>query len=210
MTRPEFPTEGFADKPTPWRYRIRVYGVKEGQTNSLTSNTILGIDERGTYCVEQHQTVDAYRTIPRLGFRHFRCLDPVDQKFADELAMLIQQACEYFYFPDEAEERPAKPISWMGATSDSVVVPAYVPMEGIADVMVTDAEVLERVEALDKGENTREASRSGKQRYPLTELPFDQQRALIEQVEACKKRWSFSWIGEVERSLPTDDGPVSL
>ena len=36
--------------------------------------------------------------------------------------------------------------------------------------------------------------------YPLTELPFERQRALVELIEAVKERWQFEVIGEVEQA----------
>lgn len=105
---------------------------------------------------------------------HFHALSPDDQHLANKTVALIQQACGYFHASDED----------------------YAPLEGVADVKVSDDEVRARIERLDRGENTREADRTSKDRYPLTELPFDQQRALVEQIEDLKRRWGFEFIGE--------------
>lgn len=106
--------------------------------------------------------------------RYFVSLHSLDQDFAGEIVQLVQRACGYFYLsPDE-----------------------YRPLEGVPDVVVSDDEVRERIHRLDKGENTREAERTAKKAYPITELPWDQQRALIEQVERLKRDWGFEIIGE--------------
>lgn len=109
--------------------------------------------------------------------RYYHSLAPQDQPFADSLVALIQRACAYFYASDDE----------------------YAPLEGVRDIRVSDREVLERIERLERGENVREAERTGQKYYPLTELPFDQQRALIEQIEALKQKWGFEILGEVHR-----------
>ena len=108
--------------------------------------------------------------------RYYHSLAPFDQPFADEIVELVQRASAYFY-----------------AAEDD-----YQPLEGVADVRVTDDEVRTRIARLEQGENVREAERTGLEYYPLSDLPFDQQRALIEQIEALKRRWGFEILGEVE------------
>ena len=108
--------------------------------------------------------------------RHYHALHAQDQPFADAITALVQQACTYFYAGDET----------------------YTPLEGLADVVVPDADVRTRIERLDGGENTREAERTQLRRYPLTDLPFDQQRALVEQIEALKRRWQFEILGPAQ------------
>ena len=89
---------------------------------------------------------------------------------------LVQRASAYFSAPDDE----------------------YEPLDGIAEMRLTDEEVRVRIARLEQGENTREAEREKKQFYPLGELPFEQQRALIEQIEALKQQWQFEILGEVE------------
>ena len=106
--------------------------------------------------------------------RYYHALAPEDQPFGDAIVRLIQGACSYFCAPDEE----------------------YEPLDGAPDIRLSDSEVAARIERLERGENTREAERTGLQYYPLTELPFDQQRALVEQIEALKQHWQFEMIGE--------------
>ena len=54
----------------------------------------------------------------------------------------------------------------------------------------------ERIARLEQGENVRESERTGLEYYPLAELPFDQQRALVERIEDHKQRWAFAILGE--------------
>jgi hypothetical protein len=109
-----------------------------------------------------------------------------DQRYADESTALIQQACGYFYLDDAH----------------------YTPLEGVPDIVVSDDEVTERVRRLDLGENTRETLRVArfslvmKNRYPLQELPWSQQRALVEQLLDLKRRWQVEIIGEDENDVP--------
>ena len=108
--------------------------------------------------------------------RYYHSLAPHDQGFADALVELIQQACGYFAAGDEG----------------------YEPLAGVSEVRVTDDEVAARIARLEQGENVREAERTSKRFYPLSELPWDQQRALVEQIEALKQRWAFEILGEAE------------
>ena len=106
--------------------------------------------------------------------RYFHSLAAFDQQFADELVEIIQSASAYFYAADDE----------------------YEPIDGIEEIRLSDDEVSERIARLEQGENVREAERTGLEYYPLAELPFDQQRALIERVEAHKQQWAFEIIGE--------------
>jgi hypothetical protein len=108
--------------------------------------------------------------------RYYHSLHVEDQPFADAIVALVQQACAYFFATDDA----------------------YEPLAGVGDVVVSDGEVRARIERLDGGENTREAARTRLSRYPLTDLPFDQQRALVEQIEVLKREWQFEILGPVE------------
>lgn len=113
---------------------------------------------------------------PHAADRWFHALAPQDQLFADRYADLLQQAATYFYSPEEI----------------------YQPMAGVPDVVVSDDDVRERIRRIDGGENTREAVRyrgSDEARYPFCDLPFEQQRALIEQIESLKREWSFELLG---------------
>ena len=118
----------------------------------------------------ERETEPAFDTGRR---RHYHALRPQDQPFADAITALVQRACAYFYAGDET----------------------YTPLEGVADVVVPDADVRTRIERLDGGENTREAERTHLRSYPLAALPFDQQRALVEQIEALKRAWQFEILG---------------
>jgi hypothetical protein len=143
--------EGYAERPTPVRYRIR---------------SASGIVERVT-----GQALDP---ITR---RWHHALSPEDHEMSLQIRAFIQQACGYFYAPEDA----------------------YKPLDGVAGVVISDDEVKERIRRLDLGENTREAVRTGSQRYPFADLPWDQQRALIEQVEAIRQSFEFEILGEVAR-----------
>lgn len=132
------------------------------------------IRDRKSDEVVEHLTVSEY---DHGRGRHYLSLAPEDQEFAEEIVTLIQRACAYFYAPDEK----------------------YEPLEGVPDLIISDDDVLRRIERLEKGENTREAERSGKGYYPLTDLPFDQQRALVEQIEVLKIRWQFQILGELQQ-----------
>lgn len=103
---------------------------------------------------------------------YFHSLDSRDQHIADRVTDFIQRACSYFY-ADEWER-----------------------LEGVPEVVISDDDVRERIRRIEQGENRREAMRTDKEYYHLTELPWQQQRALIEQIEAVKARWSFSILGE--------------
>lgn len=156
MTHPWGEPEGYASGETP-RVRYRILDKAKGE-------------------VVERVTGSMYDT----GTQRFHLeFDSRDQAFADEMALMVQRCCSYFYSKD-----------------------GYEPMQGWAESRVADDEVRERIRRLDGGENTREARRSRKARYPLTELPWAQQRALIEQIDRIKHEWSFEWVGEAPPPSP--------
>ncbi len=118
-------------------------------------------------------------------FYYFQSLALEDQVFANEIVELVQQACTYFYASDEA----------------------YEPMEGVPDIRITDEEVIERIRRLNLGENQREADRTHRLSYPIDELPWDQQRALIERIDQHKIDNKFEIIGPNEITRPPDGEP---
>jgi len=75
----------------------------------------------------------------------------------------------------------------------------YAPIDGVEHIRIRDEEVSARIARLEQGENVREAERTSLEYYPIAELPFDQQRALIERIEKHKQRWQFEIIGEEVR-----------
>lgn len=125
--------------------------------------------------VEEHCTLQSFDYIKRAWY-HGLALK--DQFFADRCVGLVQEACAYFYEPDET----------------------YAPMAGVDAIVVSDAEIERRIAQLDDGENTREAIRSSKRRYPLRELPADQQRALVERLEQLRLEFGFEKLGPVDAS----------
>lgn len=116
--------------------------------------------------------------------RFFLSLNFADQEFADEHAELLQRACAYFYQED-----------------------GYVPLIGWPGSRTSDSEVRVRIARLDGGENTREADRMNQRRYPLDELPWGQQRALIEEIDRLKALWHFEIIGPVTTGEPRATTP---
>ncbi len=128
--------------------------------------------------VVEHRTsvmADYYK-----GGNYFHALAYSDQEYSYGIRKLIQTACGWFYAPDGE----------------------YEPLSSVPGIVVTDDEVRERIARIDDGENTREALRAHKKRYPLVELPFEQQRALIEQIERHKAEWSFELLGEADPNTP--------
>jgi len=121
--------------------------------------------------VEDRETEPTYDSTVR-GW--FHALAYGEQEFSIAIRDLVQQACGFFCKPDGE----------------------YVPLEGWNGCTLTDAEIMDRIHRIDSGENTREALRTNKRRYPLTELPWKQQRALIEQIERVKAEWKFERVEE--------------
>lgn len=136
--------------------------------------------------VEEHFTEVALDNYTKT---YHHALAMADQWYGDKVAEIIQSACAYFYASD-AE---------------------YVPLKGVRDIVVSDEEVRERIYRLNLGENVREAiGHSARMHqhydfYPLDELPFLQQRALIEQLLDWKRQNQVEIIGEVEISVQKED-----
>lgn len=113
--------------------------------------------------------------------RWYHSLHADDQGYAYVITNLVQEAATYFFASDEA----------------------YIPIEGVDGIIISDEEVVERIHRLTYGENEREARRTARanQRdrefFLFDTLPFDQQRALIERIEAKKLESGFSIIGEM-------------
>ena len=155
--------------PKPMTYRIRHIRFPDGYPTrfALMDNFTWPEYELGD--VETHSTLPAFDYHRQV---YYHALSSADQFFADRCTALIQRACEWFYKPDGE----------------------YEPMEGVADIVVTDAEIARRIRQIDLGENTREAERTVKKHYPISELPYDQQRALIENLDALAREFGFSKI----------------
>jgi len=112
-------------------------------------------------------------SVDPVNHRSYHALQEADQLFADLCTRLVQEACRWFYDPD------------------------WEPMTGVADIVLSDDDVRESIRRLDLGENKREADRIGKARYVLTDLPWAQQRALIEQLHALRREFGFEKLGPV-------------
>jgi hypothetical protein len=110
-------------------------------------------------------------SVDPVNHRVYHALQEADQFYADLCTRVVQEACRWFYDPD------------------------WEPMDGVADIRLTDDEVRESIERLDLGENKREADRTGKARYVLTDLPWPQQRALVEQLHALRREFGFEKLG---------------
>ncbi len=110
----------------------------------------------------------------------YQQLVQADQAFADALAGLAQQVCSYFYAPDAV----------------------YVPMEGCPEIEISDEEIRERIARVMAGEFKREAEDRRKRQYPMDELPWDQQRAYLEQIERLKNEWGFRRLGRITLQAP--------
>ena len=107
---------------------------------------------------------------------YYHSLHEADQLYADLCARITQEACRYFYDP------------------------TWEPMAGVDDIAISDDEVRESVRRLDLGENKREADRTFKPRFVLSDLPWAEQRALVERLYALRREFQFEKIGAV--SLP--------
>ena len=62
---------------------------------------------------------------------------------------------------------------------------------------LADALVRESIQNLDLGENKREADRTAKPRYVLSDLPWSEQRALIERLYALRREFQFEKLGRL-------------
>ena len=112
--------------------------------------------------------------IDPVNHRAYHSLQEADQLYADLCTRLVQEACRWFYDRD-----------WQ-------------PMAGVPEIVLTDDEVRESIERLDLGENKREADRIGKARYVLTDLPWQQQRALVERLHDLRRQFAFEKLGPSE------------
>lgn len=116
-------------------------------------------------------------------FTNHHVLSIHDQEYAEAMAQLVQKACTYFFEPDGV----------------------YEPLLGVDGFSVSDDEIRTRINRLENGENMREAigysarieyPERAKDWYKISELPWDQQRALVEQIEKIKRDWRFEIVGE--------------
>lgn len=164
-----FTPEGYASPPKPIRYRIREC-LNPPHFISAISQRIAWPEPQLGEVVERLTKSYANSS------RYFHQLANEDQYFGDLITRLTSQACGYFHLSDED----------------------YKPLESVPGIRVSDAEVATRIARMNAGENTREAKRVNKPKYDLEALPWDQQRALIEQIEKLKRDWSFEFIGEAE------------
>lgn len=168
--------DGYALDEPPQRYLIR--RVAAGGLAAMGINGTPGsrYQIRGTVDpayqlgeVEEHQTVVTFDGKVK---RWFHALAEEDQLYADLCTRIIQRSCGYFFDKD-----------W-----------APTPHAG---VVVTDAQVRESIWRLDLGENRREALRTGKPRYVLTDLPWHEQRGLIMALYNLRQEWGFEKLGPV-------------
>ena len=105
--------------------------------------------------------------------RVHHALQEPDQLYADLCARRVQEACEWFYDP------------------------AWKPLAGVPDIVLTDDEIRTSIHTLNHGENKREGVRTSKPWYDLEALPWVRQRALIEQLYALRREWGFQKLGPV-------------
>lgn len=123
-----------------------------------------------------------------------------DQHYGYKVTALVQQACGYFYQADgEYQPLEGMVFDWCACGhKESHHLPICMScghLHTYHPYAVSDDEVRERIRRLDLGENEREALRTAKRRYPLQELPWLQQRALIEQLLAVKREWQVEILG---------------
>jgi hypothetical protein len=169
---------GYDKGEAPRRYRIRcvIKGNPEGVSQALRGTTP---PEYELGEVVEHQTTVTFDAKYQ---RYYHSLSSADRLFADLTVRIVQRACGYFYDKD------------------------WVPMPGVPDIVLTDAEVQTSIDNLDHGENEREAVRSNRLRYVLSDLPWDQQRALVENIYALRREFGFEKLGEAERPAVPDGG----
>jgi hypothetical protein len=130
--------------------------------------------------VEEHRTTVAYDETTH---STHHALAAIDQFIANELTSIIQAACANFWAKDEEEYQALR-------------------LEGVPDIVVSDDDIRERIRRLELGENYRESarvSRVGQRKggyYRFSELPWDQQRALVEQLLKLRRDYRFEIIGQ--------------
>lgn len=194
---------GSATRPPRAKYRIR--DAESGEVvERMTSLMADSATRRGAY---------------------FHSLDHRDLHMAKGARSILQRACAYFKEPDDAKYEPLEGVAfdWCGLPhcrherehhnggacqlceveyckgdegEDEECLQRPMWEHAFVRYAVTDADVRERIERIDLGENSREADRMGLKRFPLQELPWDQQRALIEQMAAFYREWCFEWLGD--------------
>lgn len=158
---------GYPYGERPQRYRIRqvLHPAVLGSRYQLRGTA--DPEYRLGDVVERVTTV----SVDPVNHRSYHALQEADQLYADLCTRVVQEACRWFYDP-EAQA-----------------------LKGVPDIQLTDDQVRESIERLDLGENKREADRIGKQRYVLTDLPWTQQRALVEQLYALRREFAFEKLG---------------
>lgn len=164
---------GYPKDSKPIRYRIRRH-------NGKPHNAVVDLFKwREPIEVEiydelvEHQTELTY-DFTTMAYHH--SLAAIDQVLANMITQLIQRACQYFVDDDDE----------------------YEALDYVDDIRLSSAEIEERIKRINKGENIREANRINKEWYDLEQLPWGQQRALIEQIEDVKRKFGFEFIGEAE------------
>lgn len=170
MTEPVDPRNdpaGYEIDEAPRRYRIRQVArpVPFGSRYQL----------RGSHdpAYELGEVVDRSTTVAYDSITHsyYHALAEQDQLYADLCTRVVQEACRWFYDRN------------------------WTPMPGVDDLLVSDEQVAESVRRLDLGENKREADRTGKPRYVLTDLPWAEQRSLVERLYALRREFAFEKLG---------------
>ena len=178
--------EGYDEKPAPVIYRIREVHFPDGYPANrymLMTNPIIPEYWLGEMVERQTEP----KRDPWNG-QWYHGMDERDQLYGDLISGLIQQACAYFYEPDDS----------------------YKPMVGVPGSQLTDEEVEARIHRIDAGENTREAERTSDSgahqgHYPLVDLPLDQKRALIEQIDELRRKFRIEIIGPVPEFMQPEE-----
>ncbi len=151
---------------------------------------------------ETRQAQNAFAGTVRAS-RVFHSLAEADLPYAKLITSLVQEACAYFYTPTEGlwVEVPVEGTGNEDGDDEQVVfeLRPYVPMPGVPTLSpgVPDDEVRMRIARIDDGENSREAASFHQKRYPLVDLPWPVQRALIERIEQTKRAWGFRFLDEM-------------
>jgi hypothetical protein len=166
---PRNAVEGYASNESPQRYRIAqvLRPQPYGTRYQLRGST--DPDYELGDVVERVTIV----SLDPVSHTYFHSLQEADQLYADLCTRLIQEACQWFCDP------------------------AWTPLEGVADITMTDDQIREAIRTLDLGENKREADRVQKIRYVLSDLPWNRQRALIERLYALRREFRFEKLGPV-------------
>ncbi len=167
-------------KPPVIRYRIREIHLPNGLPKNAVGGDRYKLRDNPIVPEYYLGEVVTHATDPTFDFTlhtWHQALAETDQLVADFISARIQAACAYFYEPDET----------------------YSPLGLVDGCDLSDDEIRERIRRINDGENYRESERSRTlNRYDLSALPFDQQRALISQIEEVKRHFRFEIIGPVE------------